>query len=165
MTGGLDAAARVALLDHADEDIRAWTIQLELEQRNPSDAAMAKFAQLAASDPSPVVRLYLAVGVRRLPPARRVAVLDGLVRVGRGTAIRPWVTVGLAEGNFEGPKIGRNVRVGTGAKLFGPITIGDNALIGANAVVLQDVPAGSTAVGVPARIVAHATDSELHGGR
>jgi serine O-acetyltransferase len=82
-------------------------------------------------------------------------VIDGLVRIGSGTAIRPWVTIGLAEGNFEGPKIGRNVRVGTGAKLFGPIQVGDGALIGANAVVLHDVPARATAVGVPAQIRSH----------
>jgi serine O-acetyltransferase len=79
-------------------------------------------------------------------------VLDGLVRVGAGTAIRPWVTIGLAEGNFEGPKIGRSVRIGTGAKVLGPVSIGDHALIGANAVVLCNVPERATAVGVPARI-------------
>jgi serine O-acetyltransferase len=79
-------------------------------------------------------------------------VIDGLVRIGAGTAIRPWVTIGLAEGKFEGPQIGRSVRVGTGAKVFGPVTIGDHALIGANAVVLDDVPSRATAVGVPARI-------------
>jgi putative membrane-bound dehydrogenase-like protein len=79
VTGGLDAAARLALLDHPDEDIRAWTIQLELEERKLPEAASAKLARLAASDPSPVVRLYLAAGIRRLPPQRRVAVLEGLV--------------------------------------------------------------------------------------
>lgn len=41
----------------------------------------------------------------------------------------------------------------TGAKLFGPITLGNNARIGANAVVMQDVPENCTAVGVPARII------------
>ncbi|MBE0611577.1 MAG: serine O-acetyltransferase, partial [Dehalococcoidia bacterium] len=45
--------------------------------------------------------------------------------------------------------------IGTGAKVLGPITIGDNARIGANAVVMNDVPANSTAVGVPARIIPH----------
>jgi putative membrane-bound dehydrogenase-like protein len=79
VTGGLDAAARLALLDHPSEDIRAWTIQLELEERKPGEAAAAKLARLAASDPSPVVRLYLAAGIRRLPPALRIGVLEGLV--------------------------------------------------------------------------------------
>ena len=51
------------------------------------------------------------------------------------------------------PTLGNNVMVGSGARVLGPITINDNARIAAGAVVLQDVPANATAVGVPARIV------------
>ncbi len=51
------------------------------------------------------------------------------------------------------PTLGNNVLVGTGAKVLGPFTVGDNARIAAGAVVLSEVPADSTAVGVPARIV------------
>lgn len=51
------------------------------------------------------------------------------------------------------PTLGNNVMVGAGAKVLGPITIHDNARIAAGAVVLQDVPANATAVGVPAQIV------------
>jgi serine O-acetyltransferase len=51
------------------------------------------------------------------------------------------------------PRLGGHVDVGAGAKLIGPITIGDHARIGANAVVTRDVPAGATAVGIPARIL------------
>jgi serine O-acetyltransferase len=50
------------------------------------------------------------------------------------------------------PTLGNNVVVGTGAKILGNITIGDNSYIGANAVVIKDVPANSTVVGVPGRI-------------
>lgn len=50
------------------------------------------------------------------------------------------------------PNIGNNVVVGTGAKILGNITIGDNSYIGANAVVIRDVPVNSTVVGVPGRI-------------
>lgn len=50
------------------------------------------------------------------------------------------------------PTIGNNVVVGTGAKVLGNITIGDNSYIGANAVVIKDVPSNSTVVGVPGRI-------------
>ncbi|MCM8790980.1 MAG: serine O-acetyltransferase [Candidatus Omnitrophica bacterium] len=50
------------------------------------------------------------------------------------------------------PTIGNNVVVGTGAKVLGNITIGDNSYIGANAVVIKDVPPNSTVVGVPGRI-------------
>jgi serine O-acetyltransferase len=52
------------------------------------------------------------------------------------------------------PTLGKGVVVGTGAKILGPITIGDNAKIGSNAVVVKNVPAGATAVGIPARITA-----------
>jgi serine O-acetyltransferase len=45
------------------------------------------------------------------------------------------------------------VRIGAGAKVLGSINIGDNVRIGANAVVLTDIPEGATAVGVPARII------------
>lgn len=51
------------------------------------------------------------------------------------------------------PTLGNNVLVGSGAKVLGPFKVGDNARIAANAVVLSEVPANSTAVGVPARIV------------
>ena len=51
------------------------------------------------------------------------------------------------------PTLGSNVMVGAGAKVLGPITIHDNARIAAGAVVLQEVPEGATAVGVPAQIV------------
>src|SRR5574344_1983957 len=51
------------------------------------------------------------------------------------------------------PTLGNNVLVGSGAKVLGPFKVGDNARIAAGAVVLKEVPAGATAVGVPARIV------------
>lgn len=51
------------------------------------------------------------------------------------------------------PTIGNNVMIGSGAKVLGPINIGDNCRIAAGAVVLHDIPANSTAVGVPARVV------------
>lgn len=51
------------------------------------------------------------------------------------------------------PTLGNNVMVGAGAKILGPFKVGDNAKIASNAVVLSEVPADSTAVGIPARIV------------
>jgi serine O-acetyltransferase len=53
----------------------------------------------------------------------------------------------------RGPTVGAYTRVGTGAKLLGSITIGERAVIGAGAVVLEDVPEAATVVGVPAKIV------------
>src|SRR5438876_6950576 len=51
------------------------------------------------------------------------------------------------------PTLGRRVVIGAGAKVLGPILVGDGARVGSNAVVVRDVPAGATAVGIPARIV------------
>ncbi len=57
------------------------------------------------------------------------------------------------------PTLGRDVVVGAGAKVLGPIEIGDGARIGSNAVVVKTVPAGATAVGVPGRIIEPASDA------
>ena len=51
------------------------------------------------------------------------------------------------------PTLGRGVVIGAGAKLLGPFAVGDGARIGSNAVVVKDVPAGATAVGIPARVI------------
>lgn len=51
------------------------------------------------------------------------------------------------------PTIGNNVLIGSGAKVLGPFKVGDNSRIASNAVVLNEIPSNSTAVGVPARIV------------
>jgi len=51
------------------------------------------------------------------------------------------------------PTIGDNVLIGSGAKILGPVIVGADAKIGANAVVIEDVPCNCTAVGVPARII------------
>ena len=51
------------------------------------------------------------------------------------------------------PTIGNNVLISTGAKVLGPITVGNNSRVAANAVVLKDIPENSTAVGIPAKVV------------
>ena len=78
-------------------------------------------------------------------------VIDGIVRIGTNVEIRPWVTIGLKEGVVHGATIGNGARIGTGAKIIGPVEIGEGRVIGANAVVVHDVPAHTTVVGVPAR--------------
>ncbi len=78
-------------------------------------------------------------------------VIDGYAEIHPGARIRPFVTIGLVDGEFTGPTIGPDVRIGTGAKILGPVLVGAGANIGANAVVIRDVPPGAVAVGVPAR--------------
>ena len=80
-------------------------------------------------------------------------VLDGVVEIGTGVTIAPWVTVGLRAGVLRGPTIERGVQIGTGAKVIGPVRVGEGASIGANAVVVEDVPAGATVAGVPAAVL------------
>ena len=58
------------------------------------------------------------------------------------------------------PTVGNNVMIGAGAKILGSFTIGDNSKIGAGSVVLEDVPANSTVVGVPGRVVNQNTQAE-----
>lgn len=80
-------------------------------------------------------------------------VISGDTVIGDDVIVRNGVTIGLRRTGIAGaPVIGNRVDIGTGAKLLGPIHIGDDVAIGANAVVLRDVPSGSIAVGVPATI-------------
>jgi serine O-acetyltransferase len=58
------------------------------------------------------------------------------------------------------PTLGNGVVVGAGAKILGPVTIGDGAKVGSNAVVVKDVPAGATAVGIPARVLDDQTKAD-----
>jgi len=77
-TGGLTDEMRLALLDHADEYLRAWAIQLEVEPKQASAAALATFARMASTDPSPVVRLYLAAACQRLSLDDRWRIVERL---------------------------------------------------------------------------------------
>jgi len=78
-------------------------------------------------------------------------VIDGITEIHSGAVIGPFVTIGLREGDVVGPTVERNVTIGTGAKVLGRLRVGAGARIGANAVVVDDVAEGTTAVGVPAR--------------
>lgn len=81
-------------------------------------------------------------------------VIGETASVGSGTLIYHGVTLGakhVTTGNRH-PIVGKNVMIGAGAKILGRIYIGDDSVIGANSVVLMDVPPKSVAVGVPATI-------------
>ncbi len=74
------------------------------------------------------------------------------VKIGPNCLIFQQVTIGQ-KGELGLPDIGGHVDIGAGAKILGNIKIGDHARIGANAVVVHDVPAGKTAVGIPAKVL------------
>jgi serine O-acetyltransferase len=82
-------------------------------------------------------------------------VIHGYAQIGDDCIIRQGVTLGnrSLEEPLAAPRLGDRVNVGAGAKIIGGISVGDDAQIGANAVVLADVPAGHLAIGVPARVV------------
>ena len=100
---------------------------------------------------------------------RRVFIDHGLgivigetAEVGDECTIYQGVTLGgtsLYKGTKRHPTLGRGVVVSAGAKVLGGFTVGDNARVGANAVLLKPVPAGATAVGIPARIIEASIDA------
>ena len=95
------------------------------------------------------------IGGGLLMPHPNGIVIHPACKVGPNCLILQQVTLGSA-GSSTGsgvPTLGGHVDVGAGAKILGPITIGDNAVIGANSVVLTDVPANAVAVGIPARVI------------
>ncbi|MBI5691979.1 MAG: PmoA family protein [Verrucomicrobia bacterium] len=79
VTGQLPPDRLLPLLNHPEPYVRGWAIQLLHEDRPPAEEARRRLAVLARQDPSPVVRLYLAAALQRLPPAERWAVAEGLV--------------------------------------------------------------------------------------
>lgn len=87
-------------------------------------------------------------------------VIDGLTLLETGVVLRPFVTLGLRDRGLFGPILRRGVKVGTGAKVIGHLEVGERAEIGANAVVVRDVPAGVTVVGVPAAPVPTSSDRQ-----
>ena len=83
-------------------------------------------------------------------------VVGETAEIGDGCTIYQGVTLGgtsLYKGTKRHPTLGRDVVIGAGAKVLGGFEVGDGAKIGSNAVVIKPVPAGATAVGIPARII------------
>jgi serine O-acetyltransferase len=89
-----------------------------------------------------------------------MGVVIGRATIGRNATILQNATLGLKVASNEDaanpakfPTLGNDVTISAGAVLLGSVKVGDHALVGANAVVLDDVPAHATAVGIPARIL------------
>ena len=80
-------------------------------------------------------------------------VINKNAKIGKNCIIRPHVVIGGAGRRWGAPVIEDNVSIGVGAKIIGGVHIGKGAIIGANAVVIDDVPPKATAVGVPAKVI------------
>ena len=80
--------------------------------------------------------------------------------IGKNCIIGTNVTIGGKSGHYQVPRIGDNVDISTGAKILGPVTIGDGCVIGANAVVIKDCPPHTVWAGVPARCIKGAEEYE-----
>lgn len=78
-------------------------------------------------------------------------VINSKVRGGKNIVIESGVVIGDEKG--QAPCLGNNIFIGAGAKIIGGVTIGDNVKIGANAVVVKDLPSNVTAVGIPAKVI------------
>jgi len=89
-------------------------------------------------------------------------VIGETAEIGDDVTLYQGVTLGGTTWNKgkRHPTLGRGVVVGAGAKILGPIVIGEGAKVGSNAVVVKDVPAGCTAIGIPGRIVEPGRDEE-----
>ena len=95
------------------------------------------------------------LGRRVIVEHQGAIVIYGYCTIGDDSIIRQGVTLGnrYLDKPLESPQLGDRVNVGAGAKILGGVSLGDDVNIGANAVVLSDIPAGQTAVGIPAKII------------
>lgn len=96
------------------------------------------------------IPLTCLIGGGLLLPHPNGVVIHPEARIGPNCLIFQQVTLGTV-GSGGVPVVGGHVDIGAGARLLGPVVVGDHAVIGANAVVVHDVPAHHVAVGIPAR--------------
>lgn len=123
--------------------------------RNPVRVALRMLATMRHRFWSAVtgadIPLNCSIGGGLLIPHPNGIVIHPDVRIGPNCLIFQQVTLGARDARV--PMVGGHVDFGAGAKVLGAITLGDHSNVGANAVVLIDVPAGASAVGVPAKVI------------
>lgn len=124
-------------------------------QRHPGNVLLRKLAVLRHRFWSVVtgadIPLNSQIGGGFAIPHPNGIVIHPDARIGPNCLFFQQVTIGM-RGTEGVPTVGGHVDIGAGAKVLGGLHIGDHACIGANAVVMSDVPAGATAVGIPARV-------------
>ena len=132
--------------------LQAWRVSNWLWQAGRRDFAL--LMQSASSERLQVsIHPSAAIGTSVFLDHATGIIIGALSAVGDGATILQNVTIGrAAENPARAPRIGRGVLLSSGSSVIGDVAIGDYARIGAGAVVTHDVPAGCTAVGVPARL-------------
>lgn len=172
-----DAARWIVPEEVGDPDSLTPSVLAKLLFRHPPLRAMAwmRFGGYARERgiravPAYIQRRLLRVYGLELRPGRHV---EGgcyiahpvgctlrATRIGKNATIIGGVTTGANHQRELSPVIGDNVFLGVGCRVLGAITVGNGAKVGANAVVLRDVPNDTTVVGIPAKPVAASTSSE-----
>lgn len=92
------------------------------------------------------------------------SVIHARAVIGNRVVIGAGITIGGKSPHVEVPVIGDDVDIGAGARILGPIRVGQGAVVGANAVVVKDVPAGAVVAGVPARVIRMRDDFQVAEG-
>lgn len=119
-------------------------------QRAAAVLAHRKWTSICSSD----IPLNVQIDGGLLLPHPFAIVIHPNTVIGPNCLIFQGVTIGtVGHGDRQAPRIGGHVDIGAGAKILGKIKLGDHSRIGANAVVLTDVPDHALAVGIPARII------------
>lgn len=117
------------------------------------------FTAITHMDIHPDARVGPGLLIPHVGPLR----IHGLTTIGADCAIHQVVTIGAGP-TPGGATIGDHVLIGCHSSVIGPVTIGDGSVIAANSLVIADVPPGSTAIGVPARVYVSMPNSQASGG-
>ena len=133
--------------------IGAWALTLPYPARYPVSAlylAMHYWVHLVSGT---TIAREAKIGANLYLPHSGNIIIHPDCSIGDNCTIFHEVTLGETVDRAGAPRIGNHVFIGPGAKLLGPITIGDGARIAGNSLVISDVPAGAVAMGVPARLI------------
>jgi serine O-acetyltransferase len=117
------------------------------------------FTAITHMDIHPDARVGPGLLIPHVGPLR----IHGLTTIGADCAVHHVVTIGAGP-TPGGATIGDHVLIGCHSSVIGPVTIGDGSVIAANSLVIADVPPGSTAIGVPARVFVSMPNSWVSGG-